>query len=165
MYVPDLSYNLLSAAEKGYVTEFSDSRCQITATGGRVVAIASRVGSLYYLDRKVAECASVAEQSLRSKAALWHQRYGHLNMQSLQKLLRNKLVEGLDGDNLNGLNFCETCVKGKQAKSSGGGCRATEPLDLVHSDVCGKINSMSLGGGEYFLTFIDDHTVTPGYTF
>ena len=164
VYVPDLSYNLLSvsrAAEKGYVTEFNDSGCQITATGGRVVAIASRVGSLYYLDCEVTECASVAEQSLRSKAALWHQRYGHLNMQSLQKLLRNKLVEGLDGANLNGLNFCETCVKGKQAKSAfpdGGGCRATEPLDLVHSDVCGKMNSTSLGGGEYFLTFIDDHT-------
>ena len=32
------------------------------------------------------------------------------------------------------------------------------PLELVHSDVCGKMNSPSLGGGEYFLTFIDDYT-------
>ena len=32
------------------------------------------------------------------------------------------------------------------------------PLELVHSDVCGKMNSPSLGGGEYFLTFIDDCT-------
>jgi hypothetical protein len=30
--------------------------------------------------------------------------------------------------------------------------RATAPLELVHSDVCGKINTKSLGGGEYFLT-------------
>ena len=28
----------------------------------------------------------------------------------------------------------------------------------VHSDVCGKLNTKSLGGAEYFLTFIDDST-------
>ncbi len=38
----------------------------------------------------------------------------------------------------------------------GGGTRAKEPLDLVHTDVCGKLNTKSLGGAEYFLTFIDD---------
>ena len=29
-------------------------------------------------------------------------------------------------------------------------------MGLVHSDVCGKLNEKSLGGAEYFLTFIDD---------
>ena len=36
--------------------------------------------------------------------------------------------------------------------------RAEEPLGLVHSDACGKINVKSLSGAEYFLTFIDDKT-------
>lgn len=27
---------------------------------------------------------------------------------------------------------------------------------MVHSDVCGKLNTQSLGGAQYFLTFIDD---------
>ena len=31
-------------------------------------------------------------------------------------------------------------------------------LQTVHSDVCGKMNEKSLGGAEYFLTFIDDKT-------
>ena len=34
--------------------------------------------------------------------------------------------------------------------------RAKEPLGLVHSDVCGKMNAKYLGGAEYFLTLIDD---------
>ena len=34
--------------------------------------------------------------------------------------------------------------------------RAKEPLTLVQSDVCEKMNTKSLGGAEYFLTFIDD---------
>ena len=28
----------------------------------------------------------------------------------------------------------------------------------MHSDVCGKIGTQSLSGGEYFVTFFDDHT-------
>ena len=31
-----------------------------------------------------------------------------------------------------------------------------EPLGIVHSDLYGKLSSPSLGGTEYFLTFIDD---------
>ncbi len=31
-------------------------------------------------------------------------------------------------------------------------------LDLIHTDVCGKLNTKSLGGAEYFLTFTDDKT-------
>ena len=31
-------------------------------------------------------------------------------------------------------------------------------LELVHSDICGKINTKSLSGAEYFLTVIDDCT-------
>ena len=37
------------------------------------------------------------------------------------------------------------------------GNRSEQPLDLVHSDVCGKMNASLLGGAEYFLTF-DDRT-------
>lgn len=36
--------------------------------------------------------------------------------------------------------------------------KANEPLDLIHSDVCGKINCKSLVGPEYFSTFVNDKT-------
>ena len=28
---------------------------------------------------------------------------------------------------------------------------------MIHCDVCGKIGTSSLGGGDYFITFVDDH--------
>ena len=31
-------------------------------------------------------------------------------------------------------------------------------LGLVHSDVCGKMSTLSRSGSEYFLTFINDET-------
>ena len=39
---------------------------------------------------------------------------------------------------------------------STGGKRVAEILELVHSDICGKIDTKSLSGCKYFLTFIDD---------
>ena len=38
------------------------------------------------------------------------------------------------------------------------GNRAKEPLELVHSNVCGPINVQARGGYEYFVTFIDDYS-------
>ena len=32
----------------------------------------------------------------------------------------------------------------------------SEPLALVHSDVCGPMPTLSMGGAAYFVTFIDD---------
>jgi len=34
--------------------------------------------------------------------------------------------------------------------------RAKEPLELVHIDICGLMQTQSIGGSLYFMTFIDD---------
>lgn len=38
-----------------------------------------------------------------------------------------------------------------------GAIRATQPLELIHSDVVGKIELTSMGGSNYFVTFIDNY--------
>ena len=56
---------------------------------------------------------------------------------------------------------CEGCNLGKHHKDSflaGMSWRATQPLALVHSDICGPMETVSLGGNRYFLTFIDDYS-------
>ena len=58
------------------------------------------------------------------------------------------------------VELCEPCVKGKIHRPpfpKSGPKRASAPLVLVHSEVCGKLDK-SLGLAEYFLTFIDDHS-------
>ena len=81
-------------------------------------------------------------------------------MSSLQRLSHDRLVDGFDYDVSQQLTFCETCPQGKQhrTKFPSSDWRAGELLGLVHSDVCGKMNEKSLGGAEYFLSFIDDKT-------
>ena len=58
--------------------------------------------------------------------------------------------------------FCSNCCDGKQHKSPFPTFESQNikrvPLELIHSDICGKITPSSLGGANYFLTFIDDAT-------
>lgn len=35
--------------------------------------------------------------------------------------------------------------------------REKEPLELVHTDLCGLMQTQSIGGSLYCLTFIDDY--------
>ena len=71
------------------------------------------------------------------------------------------LVLGFNYDVSKSVGFCESCVNGKIHRCrfpTTGRRRGEEPLSIVHSDVCGKVNTKSLGGNEYFLTFTDDNT-------
>ena len=80
-------------------------------------------------------------------------------MKNLQKLATDQLVNGLDYDVTKDIKFCESCVDGKHHRSSfpkSGSRRATKLLEIVHSDVCGRLEAKSLSGAEYFVTFIDD---------
>jgi hypothetical protein len=55
--------------------------------------------------------------------------------------------------------ICEGCIFGKQHKESfpvGKSYRARDPLEIVHSDICGPMQTTSIGGSTYFLTFIDN---------
>ena len=165
LFVPQLTFNLLSVTQTtkyGNRAVFYDTGCHIINNDvDEVIATATKHGSLYYLD-----CSS-SNESVNSTIHTadvnkWHQRYGHLNVQSLKKLANEELVDGLNIDNIaSDADICESCIKGKLHRTpfpSTGGKRADAPLELVHTDVCGKINTRSLGGAEYFLTFIDDHT-------
>lgn len=53
---------------------------------------------------------------------------------------------------------CEHYLYGKQTQSphKRGSIWKSEPLGLVHSDVCGPMPTLSMGGASYFVTFIDD---------
>ena len=95
------------------MAQLVESSCKIVnASTQKLVATATRVGSLYYLDcQPGSQQVNTAESS--RKEQVWHRRYGHLGVQSLQKLARDKLVYGLDYNTSANVDFCEPCVEGK----------------------------------------------------
>ena len=113
LYVPKLSYNLLSvtkASESGKVIKFDDTSCQILNKRDRLIAVATKMGNLYYLQCKEVEKnqqMNVVEKG--TKERLWHRRYGHLGEKSLKKLAGKRLV---DYNISKEIGFCETCIGG-----------------------------------------------------
>ncbi len=87
LYVPKLSYNLLSVAKasrKGKIAKFTKSACYLIDQKHKLIAKASKVGSLYQLDYEInKEHANVSDQS-ETKEDIWHKRFGHLSVSSLQ---------------------------------------------------------------------------------
>jgi len=90
-------------------------------------------------------------------AMLWHEILGHLNMASLKEL--DAMVNGMNLKEVLLHHICERCIKGKHQRTSfpkEGVTRASQPLEVVHIDVCGPIRTTLHGGARYFLTFIND---------
>ena len=87
--------------------------------------------------------------------SLWHRRLGHMSESGMKILSRLGYVPGF---NFSDMSVCEHCLYGKQTMSphKRGSLRKAEPLQLVHSDVCGPMPVVSMGGAQYFVTFIDD---------
>ena len=162
LYVPKLTYNLLSVAKvtrENKKVVFTSEGCKILRRDGVVLATGRKKGELYLLNKAEAPRQAANVAAGQNDSELWHRRYGHLNPQSLRKLQSEEMVTGMDGGLSSDIGVCEPCAEGKQHRvpfSKSGGKRAQKILGLVHSDVCGKMSTKSLGGAEYFVTFIDD---------
>ncbi|KAK1618153.1 hypothetical protein QYE76_023670 [Lolium multiflorum] len=73
----------------------------------------------------------------------------------MKKLHTDGLLESLDFESL---DRCEACLMGKMTKTPFSGMmeRATDLLEIIHTDVCGPMSVASRGGYRYVLTFTDD---------
>ncbi|MCO5582254.1 hypothetical protein L7F22_036146 [Adiantum nelumboides] len=78
--------------------------------------------------------------------------------QQLQQAARDSLVEGLPTVR-SPTGVCEPCQLGKQhrvAFPKQASTRASAPLALVHTDLCGPMSTSSLSGLCYMLVLVDD---------
>ena len=87
---------------------------------------------------------------------LWHGRLGHMSQAGLDRLMSVGYIPKLQAKT----DFCEHCRYGKQTRSPHSLHYETvrQPLELVHTDICGPMPERSLGGSRYFITFVDDCT-------
>ena len=161
LYLPDLEKNLLSVramAKLGASVQFESDRCKIVRNS-KLLAIGEMQGKLYILKIIPSEeNVNIAREN--SGMQLWHCRFGHLGMDGVTKLIKGKMVEGMNCGTKDERNsVCEACIMGKQHRTAYPkevSIRATEAFELIHSDVCGPMSVNSVGGSRYFVTFIDD---------
>ncbi|GJW63074.1 pol polyprotein [Tanacetum coccineum] len=87
---------------------------------------------------------------------VWHARLGHVNFNSLRRLIK---FNSIPNCHIDSKYKCETCVEAKLTRTSFKLVkRTTEPLDMVHTDICDLKSLPTKGGNKYFINFIDDCT-------
>ncbi len=169
-YVPGLLKNLLSVSEatsNGTIIEFHHN-CAIIfyklPTDEVIKVMCPKAGRLYPLqmvDRTPIQALVALGNNNVNSTLLWHYRLGHLNPKSMKTCQIHKLLEGIPDKPFKYISVCEGCIYGKQSRQKfpNENHKKTErPLQLIHSDLCGPMQSLSLDGNKYFISFIDDYT-------
>ena len=164
--VEGLKHNLLSISQfcdKGYNVDFRSERCLISHMKDEKLALQGvRKGNLYVADLK-STCDGVS-RCFYSKASsdlswLWHKKLSHLNFKTMNSLIKRELVRGLPQMEFCQEGLCEACEKGKSKKASHRSkemTSITEPLQLIHMDLFGPVNVLSLSRKRYALVMVDD---------
>ena len=168
LYVLDFKRNLISVSclfEQGLTVEFNSFITIRSSTS--VICTGDLIDGLYYLspmsyDVLITEIVDkhdhlAKKRKVSNETYLWHLRLGHINPNRIHGLVKSGILTSLDFEPI---PVCESCLEGKMTKRpfKAKGYRATKPLELVHTDVCGPINVQARGGYEYFVTFTDDYS-------
>ncbi|KAI3714976.1 hypothetical protein L6452_21939 [Arctium lappa] len=102
----------------------------------------------------------VSKASL-DESSLWHRRMCHMNFKTMNKLVKNNLVRGLPLKVFSCDDHCVACLKGKQHKTSHKSKelnKISSSLQLLHMDLFGPTNVMSIGKKSYCLVIVDDYS-------
>ena len=162
LFVPSLVRNLISIPvldKEGFLFHFGNSIC-IIEKDNKVICQGNLMNNLYELDPSEVPVNVISAKRKRledNPAQLWHARLGHISLRRMNELAREGLFSM---DDVNSLQACESCLKGKMSKLPFKGQmeRAEGLLDLIHTDVCGPLSVSARGGFNYFITFTDDYS-------
>ncbi|KAJ9547336.1 LOW QUALITY PROTEIN: hypothetical protein OSB04_019879 [Centaurea solstitialis] len=172
-YVEQLRYNLLSVSQvcdKKFAVFFTDTECLILAPGfkideSQVMLRTPRKDNVYCLDIEDASSLSslncLFSKASMSESSLWHRRMWHMNFKNMNLLVKNNLVRGLPAKEFSCDDKCVACLKCKQHKSSRKSKEVntiSSPLQLLHMDLFGPTNVMSIGKKSYCLVIVDDYS-------
>ena len=170
-YIPCFRRNLISVSrlfEQMFNVSFNNNYVNISRNGLNICSTHLENGlytlrpnekSLLNTEMFKVEQPKAKKQKVSSEneTYLWHLRLGHVNLDRINRLVKEGPLKELK---VSFLPVCESCLEGKMTKRpfSTKDERAKEPLELIHLDICGPFNVQAHGGYEYFVTVIDDYS-------
>ena len=165
LLVDGLKHNLLSISQfcdKDYKVVFESNKCVVFDKNECALFVGTRHNNIYVVD--LYDSKAFNEKclvSVNDDTWLWHRRLGHVSMHTISKLSKKNLVKGLPKLTYKKDLLCDACVKGKHQKSSFQSknlISTTRPLELLHMDLFGPSNTLSLGGKAYCFVIVDDYS-------
>ncbi|KAK1423986.1 hypothetical protein QVD17_19297 [Tagetes erecta] len=161
LYVPEIRKNLVSGwllNKFGFKLVFESDKVVLTKSGVYVGKGYALNGMFKLNVMVVGEMNKTGTSSayMLESSNMWHGRLGHVNFNSIRRLINLNYIPTFHIDSN---HKCETCVEAKQTRTSFKTVeRTSEPLDMIHTDVCDLKAIPTRGGNKYFITFIDDST-------
>ncbi|KAK1553434.1 hypothetical protein Q3G72_034975 [Acer saccharum] len=159
LFVDGLKANLISIShlsDEGYSVLFSKDYCSILKPDGQTLLKGMRSSdNCYCLEARIVS----NHVSMDEQIELWHERLGHMNFRDLRTLGKFNCVRGLPKLRKKANGICGPCQQGKQTKSmhkKGKYLTTKEPLELLHMDLMGPMQTESLGGKRYIFVCVDD---------
>jgi hypothetical protein len=162
LYVPELKMNLFSAScatDKGYNVTINQQNCIFKKCDKEEVsALAYRKNNLFFMKFRPGSVNSACVGSSNESLSDWHQKMCHQNIEQVKSVLTKFKVQ-CDVKNENEV-ICQSCLQGKSHKKPFplSKDRAQKAGQVLHMDLCGPMETSSLGGARYYLLIKDDFT-------
>src|SRR4051812_17741618 len=157
LYAPEIVHNLMSIrklTECGNKVHFEGTNVIVKCNCG--FNFSGFVNENLYVLSDSVSVPVLLNNDIASESMKWHSRLGHIGQDRLSRLVKSGLTGSLTEVTL---PTCESCLAGKATrKSFGKARRASAPLDLIHSDICGPMSARNRTNAPYFITFIDDYS-------
>ncbi|KAJ9556102.1 hypothetical protein OSB04_010716 [Centaurea solstitialis] len=160
-YIPNMIKNVLSfdlLVDQGFyykysykmISVFKDNIFYFKATpvdGLYTVNLKDNNSEIYHISKR--------SKDIEDQTYLWHCRLGHINKKRVELLLKGGFLGNFD---YKPFDNCKSCLSGKMTKQpfNSENERATDLLEIIHTDVCGPFSHVARGGYRYFITFTDD---------
>jgi GAG-pre-integrase domain len=116
---------------------------------------------MYYLHLSHFEFGETYLSAIAFNSWLWHQRLGHVLMDSIKKLVSLELVRGLPTKRYKLERLCDACMQGKHKRSS---FKVKEmisinsPLKLLHLDLFGPKTIPNISRKRFVFVIVDNYS-------
>nr|GEU57651.1 hypothetical protein [Tanacetum cinerariifolium] len=173
-FVKELKFNLFSVSQmcdKKNSVLFTDTECLVLSPDfklpdeSQVLLRVPRENNMYNVNLKNIvpfwDLTCLFAKATIDESNLWHRRLGHINFETINKLVKGNLVRVLPTKVFKNDNTCVACKKGKQHRVS---CKTKpvssidQPLYRLYMDLFGPTFVKSLNKKSYFLVVTDDYS-------
>ncbi|CAM8966101.1 unnamed protein product [Rhodiola kirilowii] len=165
LLVKGLQANLISISQLcdgEHHVQFSQDECVVLNQKNEPVLTGRRSSNnCYLLNLGKPNAETTCLLSRTEEMNLWHQRMGHVNLRTLQKISSEGLVRGIPRVQGELSIVCGDCQIGKQIKvphKRTTQINTSRPLELLHIDLMGPMQVESYSGKRYVLVCVDDFT-------